>query len=101
MAAGLPVLEQRLKAREREQAAVRLRRIEGQVRGLLSMIGQDRYCVDILTQIASVQEALRGVGKLIMRNYLESCAAEAIRKGGKSAEQVYGEILDLMYRYVR
>lgn len=97
----LPVLEQTLKAPAREEAGVRLRRIEGQIRGLLAMIEEDRYCVDVLTQIASVQEALRGVGKLIMRNYLESCAAEAIRRGGRSAEQVYGEILDLMYKYVR
>ena len=47
----------------------RLRRIEGQVRGLQKMVDEDRYCADILTQISSVQEALRGVGKELMRMY--------------------------------
>lgn len=98
---GLPVLEQTLQSEAREEAATRLRRIEGQVRGLRNMVAEDRYCVEILTQISSVQEALRGVSKVIMRNYLEHCASEAIRKGGRRAEEVHREILDLMYKYVR
>src|ERR1700682_6690398 len=57
----------------------RLRRIEGQVRGLQKMIGDDRYCADILTQISSLQEALRGVGRELMRNHLKPCAARATR----------------------
>ncbi len=65
------------------------------------MVVEDRYCVDLLTQISSVHEALRGVGKVIMRNYLESCASAAIRRGGRAAEEAYGEVLDLMYKYVR
>ena len=48
----------------------RLRRIEGQLRGLQKMVEEDRYCADILTQISSVQEALRGVGRELMRNHL-------------------------------
>ncbi|HYU52773.1 MAG TPA: metal-sensitive transcriptional regulator, partial [Gemmatimonadaceae bacterium] len=60
----------------------RLRRIEGQVRGLQKMVDDDRYCADILTQISSVQEALRGVGKELMRNHLKHCATGAIRAGG-------------------
>lgn len=98
---GLPVVEQALKGHARQEAATRLRKIEGQVRGLLNMLEEERYCVDLLMQISSVHEALRGVGKVIMQNYLESCATTAIRKGGHPAEQAYGEILDLMYKYVR
>ncbi|HKV52994.1 MAG TPA: metal-sensitive transcriptional regulator, partial [Gemmatimonadaceae bacterium] len=52
----------------------RLRRIEGQVRGLQRMVEEDRYCADIMTQISSVQEALRAVGKELMRNHLKHCA---------------------------
>jgi len=79
----------------------RLRRIEGQVRGLQKMVDDDRYCADIMTQISSVQEALRGVGKELMRNHLKHCATGAIRSGGGEAERMYDEILDLMYTHNR
>jgi DNA-binding FrmR family transcriptional regulator len=75
----------------------RLRRIEGQVRGLQKMISEDRYCADILTQISSVHEALRGVGRELMRNHLKHCATGAIRAGGKQADGMYDEIVELMY----
>ena len=79
----------------------RLRRIEGQLRGLQKMIDEDRYCADILTQISSVHEALRGVGRELMRNHLKHCATGAIRTGGESADSMYDEILDLMYTHSR
>lgn len=80
----------------------RLRRIEGQVRGLARMVEEDRYCVDILTQISSVQEALRGVGRELMRNHLRHCATEAIRKGSpQEAETVYDELLEILYKNSR
>ncbi|HEX6494444.1 MAG TPA: metal-sensitive transcriptional regulator [Acidobacteriaceae bacterium] len=87
---------------ELKAAAVRrLRRIAGQVRGLESMVDQERYCADILVQIASVQEALRGVSRLLMRNHLEHCATMAIRSGGDNADAMYDELLDLVYRHAR
>lgn len=80
----------------------RLRRIEGQVRGLHRMVEGDRYCADVLTQIASVQEALRAVGRELMRNHLRHCAADAIRGGdAEAAERTYDEILTLMDRASR
>ena len=79
----------------------RLRRIEGQVRGLQKMVEEDRYCADILTQISSVQEALRAVGRELMRNHLKHCATTAIRSGPAEAEPMYDELLDLMYRHSR
>ncbi|MGH7504172.1 MAG: metal-sensitive transcriptional regulator [Longimicrobiales bacterium] len=79
----------------------RLRRIEGQMRGLQRMVEEDRYCADILTQIASVHEALRSVGRELMRNHLKHCAAAAIRTGDGEAEAMYDELIDLMYRHVR
>jgi DNA-binding FrmR family transcriptional regulator len=79
----------------------RLRRIEGQVRGLQKMVEEDRYCADIMTQIASVHEALRGVGRELMRNHLKHCAANAIRADGDAAEAMYDELVDMMYRHAR
>lgn len=79
----------------------RLRRIEGQVRGLQKMVDEDRYCADILTQISSVQEALRGVGRELMRNHLKHCATGAIRTGGSEADRMYDELVELMYTHNR
>ncbi len=79
----------------------RLRRIEGQVRGLQRMVDEERYCADIMTQISSVQEALRSVGRELMRNHLKHCASAAIREGEESAEAMYDELVDLMYKHVR
>ncbi len=79
----------------------RLRRIEGQVRGLQKMVDDDRYCADILTQISSVHEALRSVGRELMRNHLKHCAANAIAAGSDKADAMYDELLELMYKHVR
>ena len=85
----------------RDRNLKRLRRIEGQVRGLQKMVDEDRYCADILTQISSVQEALRGVGRELMRNHLKHCATSAIKAGPEQAEPMYDELIDLMYRNLR
>ncbi len=79
----------------------RLRRIEGQVRGLQKMIDEDRYCADILTQISSVHEALRGVGRELMRNHLKHCATGAIKGTEAEAESMYDELVELMYKHSR
>ena len=79
----------------------RLRRIEGQTRGLQRMIEEDRYCADILTQLSSVHEALRGVARELMRNHLKHCATRAIRSGDEAAEPMYDELVDLMYKHSR
>jgi len=80
----------------------RLRRIEGQIRGLQKMVEEDRYCADIIVQISSVQEALRGVGRALMRNHLRHCAAQAIGRGTKEeAQAMYDELLELIYRHLR
>jgi DNA-binding FrmR family transcriptional regulator len=75
----------------------RLRRIEGQVRGLQKMVATDRYCPDIMVQIASVHEALRAVGRELMRNHLRHCVAQAVRAGDSEAEATYDELVDLIY----
>lgn len=79
----------------------RLRRIEGQIRGLQRMVEEDRYCPEIIVQVASAQEALRGVGRQLLRNHLKHCATAAIKKGAAEADATYDELLDLVYRHLR
>jgi CsoR family transcriptional regulator, copper-sensing transcriptional repressor len=80
----------------------RLRRIEGQIRGLQKMVEEDRYCADIMVQVSSVQEALRAVGRALMRNHLRHCAAQAISHGSpEEAEAMYDELLNLIYTHAR
>jgi DNA-binding FrmR family transcriptional regulator len=80
----------------------RLRRIEGQIRGLQRLVTEERYCADILVQISSVQEALRSVGRALMRNHLRHCASEAIRDNSPGrAEAMYEELLNLMDMHSR
>jgi len=79
----------------------RLRRIEGQIRGLQKMVEDDRYCADILTQISSAHEALRSVGRELMRNHLKHCAASAIAAGGAERDAMYDELVDMMYKHSR
>ncbi|MEO8193056.1 MAG: metal-sensitive transcriptional regulator [Gemmatimonadales bacterium] len=82
----------------RERNLKRLRRIEGQVRGLQKMVEDDRYCADIMTQISSVHEALRAVGRELMKNHLRHCASKAISSSDTEAGEMYDEIVDLMYK---
>ncbi|HMF76902.1 MAG TPA: metal-sensitive transcriptional regulator [Bryobacteraceae bacterium] len=79
----------------------RLKRIEGQVRGLHKMVEEDRYCADILVQISSVQQALQGVGQNLLRNHLRHCATAAIKGKPADADAMYEELLDLFARYSR
>jgi len=79
----------------------RLRRIEGQVRGLQKMVEEDRYCADIMTQISSVQEALRSVSRELMRNHLKHCASTAISRGDAEADAMYDELVELMFKHAR
>ena len=80
----------------------RLRRIEGQVRGLHRMVEEERYCTDVITQVSSVQEALRSLGRTLLRNHLQHCATATIRsEDPAAAEAMYDELVDLMYRGTR
>lgn len=86
----------------RQEAAQRLSRIEGQVKGIKKMVEEGRYCVEVMGQISAVQEALRGVGKLIMRNYLENCVTNSLRSGNKKkAKETYGEFMNVIYKFAK
>jgi DNA-binding FrmR family transcriptional regulator len=76
----------------------RLNRIEGQVRGVGRMVEGGRPCLEVLQQLASVQAALRGLTKTVLRNYLERCATDAIRSGDTA---VYDQLMEAIYKFVK
>jgi DNA-binding FrmR family transcriptional regulator len=76
-----------LDAQTKAKARGRLRRIEGQVKGLQRMLDSDAYCVDILLQVAAVQGALGQVQKLLLGRHVEACVTDALRSGSKSERQ--------------
>jgi DNA-binding FrmR family transcriptional regulator len=86
---------------ERRDVMNRLARIEGQVRGLQRMVEDDKYCVDILTQIAAVTTALDRVGLKILDGHVHGCVREAMVGGGKAAEAKTAELLEAVERFAR
>lgn len=86
----------------KQNLLLRLRRVEGQVRGIQKMIEEERYCPDILMQISAVHESLRSVERLLLRNHLQHCATEALRSGDeKKAQRTYEELTKLFYKHAR
>lgn len=88
---------------EQKTAAVKkLNRIAGQINGLSKMIDEDRYCVDILMQVSSIHEALRGFGKTIMKSHLQTCVTSALSsKDERDKEDTYKELMDVIYKYAK
>lgn len=91
-AATLPIYTEERKA----ESVRRLKAAEGQIRGVQEMIEEQRPCLEVLTQLAAAQSALRGVSKIILRNYLENCATQAIRR---SDPKVYDELMDAIFKF--
>jgi DNA-binding FrmR family transcriptional regulator len=80
----------------RDQARKRIRRIAGQVAGIERMIEEDRYCVDILLQVAAVRAALDGMGKLLLNSHVETCVADAISSGRpKERREKVAELMEV------
>ncbi len=80
----------------------RLRRIEGQVRGLYQMVEADRYCPDILVQLSAAQEALRQVGRALMTNHLKHCISHSVASGDEQkTNEMYDELTDLIFKHSR
>jgi CsoR family transcriptional regulator, copper-sensing transcriptional repressor len=73
--------------RDKEEVRRRLRRIAGQVRGLEKMVDDDRYCIDVLTQVSAVKAALESMALLLLEDHVDHCVADAIR-AGDGAEKV-------------
>jgi len=79
----------------------RLRRIEGQVRGLQRMITEDEYCIDVLTQIASVSKALQGVGLGLLDEHLRHCVSDAVRDDAEGGAEKVHEAVQAVERLLR
>lgn len=79
----------------------RLRRIEGQIRGLQRMVENDEYCIDVLTQVSAATKALQSVSLGLMDEHLKHCVAEAIAQGGETAEAKVREASEAIARLVR
>ena len=85
----------------KEQLLGRLRRVEGQIRGLQQMVESDRYCIDVLTQISAVTKALQSVAVGLLHDHLRHCLAEAVAAGGPEADQKLTEATVAIDRLVR
>lgn len=86
---------------DKENYAKRLRRIEGQVRGIGRMIDEDKYCIDVLTQISAVTSALQSVALGLLDEHLSHCVSHAVAEGGAEAEQKLAEASAAIARLVR
>jgi DNA-binding FrmR family transcriptional regulator len=84
---------------QKQQLQTRLRRIEGQVRGVARMIDQDKYCVDVVTQVAAIQAALDKVSLGLLDGHIRGCVREEIQSGGGDAK--VDELLQVMDRVLR
>lgn len=88
-------------AQDKDAYLKRLRRIEGQVRGLQRMVDQDEYCIDILTQVSAVTSALESVALGLLEQHLGHCVRQAIAEGGDAATAKIREASDAVARLVR
>ncbi len=89
-----------IKAKDKEKIQNRLRRLEGQMRGLQRMVEEEAYCVDILTQISSIVSATEKVGAILLKDHVEHCVRESIEKG-EDAEEKIEELTEAVERFMR
>jgi DNA-binding FrmR family transcriptional regulator len=87
--------------KDKDALKLRLRRIEGQIRGLQRMIDEDAYCIDVLTQVSAVTKALQSVSLVLMDDHLAHCVAEAAAQGGRVADRKIAEASAAIARLVR
>jgi len=80
---------------------IRLKRTAGQVQGIVRMVEADRYCADVIIQIAAAQESLRAVAKNLLKNHLKHCARAALKAGAAEADAMCNELMDVMSKIAR
>lgn len=88
-------------AQRKDDYAKRMRRIEGQVKGIERMIAEDKYCIDVLTQVSAVTKALQAVALGLLDEHMSHCVVDAARAGGPEAEIKLREASDAIARLVR
>ena len=85
----------------KEQLLTRLRRVEGQIRGLQQMVESDRYCIDVLTQISAVTKALQSVAVGMLDDHLRHCVVDAVAAGGREADRKLDEATAAIDRLIK
>ncbi|HLC08836.1 MAG TPA: metal-sensitive transcriptional regulator [Methyloceanibacter sp.] len=91
-----------MQAKAKSSVLKRLKRIEGQVRGLARMVEEDRYCIDVVTQISAVRAALRGVEEEVLSDHVGHCVEHAITSGNKTEQRrKIAELMDVLKRASR
>jgi DNA-binding FrmR family transcriptional regulator len=90
-----------IKAKDKEKIQNRLRRIEGQVRGVQRMVDEEAYCVDILTQLSSIVSASEKVALMLLKDHVEHCVRESMAKGGEDADEKIEELTSAVERFLR
>ncbi len=89
-----------MKTRKQDQGRARIRRIVGQVAAIERMIEEDRYCVDVLLQVAAVRAALDGLGKVLLKSHVEHCVTDAFTSGRpQDRKQKIAELMDVFSRF--
>jgi len=83
----------------KKEALLRLRKIEGQIRGIQRMVEKERYCIDIINQITAAQRALDQVSLKVMRRHIESCVTDAIKSD--AGGPIIGELMETIYKFIR
>jgi len=86
---------------DKDRYLARLKRIEGQVRGIQRMIDEDKYCIDILTQVSAVNSALKGVGLQLLDDHMRHCVKNAVIQGDEAANEKFKEVSDAIARFTR
>ena len=81
----------------KKDALTRLKKVEGQIRGVQRMVEEEQYCIDIISQIIAAEKALGGVARIIMKRHVESCVTEAIVRG--EGQDKIEELIDTVYKY--
>ena len=81
----------------KKNALTRLKKIEGQIRGIGKMVDNEKYCIDIVNQITAAEKALHGVAKIIMKRHVESCVTSAIVKG--EGQKIIDELIETIFKY--
>lgn len=83
----------------KQQALKRLRKIEGQIKGLMKMINDEKYCIDLITQVNAIRRALEKVALIIMKRHIESCVVEAVKE--KKGTQKIDELINSIDKFIR
>ena len=86
---------------DKDDMIARLRRIEGQVRGVQQMVESDRYCIDVITQVSAITRALQKVAMGLLDDHLRHCVADAVTAGGREADQKLDEATAAVERLLR